>query len=273
MKVSNVFFLPFLAFLIFNSCQQEDNIDQSLSRNLLTIEHIEFLEALGINLEGAAIEKMKDIDGIYRDYIVSHDLEIPVNEFNVWKKDKNSGDTAKQYRSRYIVAPAYRNITVVADGNLSANQKEALKLAINEYNLLDISLKMTLKNEGRGDIKVYSSHFISSSEAVAGFPNWIGRPYNRIRTGRNLTNYSIDYLKGIFIHELGHCVGLRHQDFKTRSSCIGSADPEGEFIAYIEGTPVSDIEPSIMLACMRTANGSRVLDFTPSDIEALKTLY
>ncbi len=272
MKTKHLFFNLFFVFLIITSCQKDDAIDAITNQKVLTEEHIEFLNALEINPDEATIESIKNLEGISQDYIVIRDIEIPLEEFDVWKANKNSGNPGKQYRSKNIVAAAYRNITVVADSKLPYNKIEGLKLAIDEYNRLGTSLKMTLKYEGSGDIDVYNSRFIGDNEAKAGFPSWRGKPYHRIRTNPRNDNIPITALKTLYMHELGHCFGLRHQDYKTHSSCLDYSDIELGVVTHIPGTPTSEYEPSVMLTCMYGPYGP-ITGFSDSDKRALNILY
>ncbi len=269
MKTKNLFFLLFFVLLIMTSCQKDDASDAITNKKVLTDEHVDFLNAWEVNPDEAIIESLKDVEGVYRDYIVSHDIEIPLSEFDIWKSNKNSNNSSKQYTSRYTVGLLYRNITVVADPSLSRKKKRALASAINEYNALTTSIKMTLQYSGSGDIKVIPSNNVGSLLAKAGFPGSSGRPYPLIRIKPSADNLSDNLLTGILMHELGHCIGLRHQDFRTRSSC-SSGYPESGYVAYIPGTPTSDREPSIMLTCIKIKGGKF---FSDSDKRALNILY
>ncbi len=272
MKTKNLLFLLFFMLLFVTSCQKDDTTDTITNQKVLTEEHIEFLNAWEVNSNEAIIERKKDIDGVYQDYIVSHDIEIPLSEFDIWKSNKNSNNPAKQYRSRYTVASAYRDITIVIDPSLSRNQKEAVAGAIESFNRLGNSIKMSLSYSGNGNIRVATSSNIGNATARSGFPLSNGKPYPLIRVASSSANYPIYWLKPLLIHELGHCIGLRHQDFRTRSSCDGIQPSEQGYIAHIPGTPTSEEEPSIMLACLRNST-STIIDLTDSDIKALNSIY
>ncbi len=73
-------------------------------------------------------------------------------------------------------------------------------------------------------------------------------------------------------HELGHCIGFRHTDYKKRSSCgPGPGEQAGSIGAvWIPGTPtnVSGSYNSWMMAC---TNGSPT--FNSADVTALQYVY
>ncbi len=73
-------------------------------------------------------------------------------------------------------------------------------------------------------------------------------------------------------HEIGHCIGFRHTDYKRRSSCgPGGGESAGSIGAvHIPGTPtnVSGSYNSWMMAC---TNSNPV--FNAADAVALRYVY
>lgn len=102
----------------------------------------------------------------------------------------------------------------------------------------------------------------------SGFPSG-GAPYNQIQLNSGLAGWNLDIHEHVATHEIGHAIGLRHSDWKTRSSC-GQNTNEGQSGAVqIPGT-VDQTTNSIMAACF----GAGALgEFLGQDTLALTTLY
>ncbi|MCX4242072.1 zinc-dependent metalloprotease [Paraliomyxa miuraensis] len=60
----------------------------------------------------------------------------------------------------------------------------------------------------------------------AGFPSG-GSPYSQVRLNSGLAGYDLDVHEHVATHEVGHAIGFRHTDWKTRSSC-GQNTNEGQ---------------------------------------------
>jgi hypothetical protein len=85
------------------------------------------------------------------------------------------------------------------------------------------------------------------------------------------TNPNVLYVGSVIQHEIGHCIGFRHTDYATRSSCnqnVNEGDA-GYGAIHIPGTPTGFDANSWMLACSN--GGDRT--FNANDIIALNYLY
>ncbi len=102
----------------------------------------------------------------------------------------------------------------------------------------------------------------------AGFPSG-GAPYNQVQLFSGLSGFNLDVHEHVATHEIGHAIGLRHADWKTRSSC-GQNQNEGQSGAVqIPGT-VDQTTNSIMASCF---GGGATGEFLGQDSLALTTLY
>jgi Dual-action HEIGH metallo-peptidase len=183
--------------------------------------------------------------------------------------------TSKNYHTKNLVNP--RTLTIVGynAGNtaLSNKQRNALQLAVANYNNLKLGIRFTL-NFGSSyqnkDIVVYNNPGISGSGGSAGFPSK-GNP-NKFIQIYGLGSYSMDVNEHVITHEIGHSVGLRHSDWSTRQSCGGRENEGSGTLGAIPipGTPAGYDSSSLMLACFSPVQNG---EFNVNDIKALKYLY
>lgn len=183
-------------------------------------------------------------------------------------KDHEDGPTTEQARSPYLIAPAYRNISVYLNaGSFSSiNLSTILDNVIAAYNAVGSGIQMTRTyTASAADITVVQNSGIGASVCgQAGFPYSTGRAFNTVYISEStLLTYSItsaSQLTLLVAHELGHCLGLRHTNWQ----------PQGESAAIpIPSTPSSDAA-SVMngSTCGYTWSG-----FSAYDQIALKSLY
>ncbi|HXR79276.1 MAG TPA: M57 family metalloprotease, partial [Saprospiraceae bacterium] len=111
---------------------------------------------------------------------------------------------------------------------------------------------------------------------ASGFPDSNGNPSPgfTLSTSSCATTYinNADKADEVMAHEIGHCIGFRHTDYKRRNSCgPGPGESSGSIGAvWIPGTPtnVSGSYDSWMMAC---TNGKP--NFNADDVIALKYVY
>ncbi len=191
------------------------------------------------------------------------------------KKSNQSGADARQYSTHNLVDQG-KTIRVVGRtgwfSGLGGKEQQALRRAVSNYNALNLNLKFELSfGNGNGDIIVYNNFWnFFSVGGQAEFPS-NGNPGKNVQifgTWRISENVTM----GILIHEIGHCLGLRHTDWFDRASCGGYTLNEGEAgvgANHIEGTPTEADGNSVMLSCFSGNN----FNFSEYDVVALETLY
>jgi hypothetical protein len=190
----------------------------------------------------------------------------------------------EQYRTTNLVTGLPRVITVSCVGTLTQPYIDATKAMIARYNALantSAGTRITFQFvSSGGNVNVVgfnegpSGGFITLGSA--GFPTANGDPYNEIRMNTNAqaygTNPNVDYLTSVLQHEMGHCIGFRHTDYSTRSSCGKRRQNEGTAgvgAVHIPGTPTGADPNSFMLACSN--GGDRT--FNANDLIAMAYLY
>ena len=102
----------------------------------------------------------------------------------------------------------------------------------------------------------------------AGFPSG-GAPYNQVQLFSGLAGFNVDIHEHVATHEIGHAIGLRHADWKTRSSCGQNVNEGQSGAVQIPGTS-DQTTNSIMASCF---GGGATGEFLGQDSLALTTLY
>ncbi len=190
----------------------------------------------------------------------------------------------EHYRTNYIVstpATGVRTITVRLTDGFPAYYSTGLDNALARYNTYtDLKINFLRVSTG-GDIVVTAADLGTSGGGcilgrASGFPTSSGDP----SSGFTLSNSScattylntVDKVDEVVAHEIGHCIGFRHTDYKRRNSCgPGAGESAGSIGAiHIPGTPtnVSGSYNSWMMAC---TNGSPL--FNDDDVIALREVY
>ena len=189
----------------------------------------------------------------------------------------------EQYRTTNLVKSLPRTITVSVSGTLTglAVWSNAANAAIARYNSLPNHRLTFQRVSSGGNIDIVGFNQGPSGGYItlgsSGFPTSGGAPYNQIQLNTNAqaygTNPNLDYVTSVIQHEMGHCIGFRHTDYKNRAySCGGRRSNEGTAgvgAVLIPGTPSGPDANSWMLACSNGGNR----DFNANDKIAMDYLY
>ncbi len=259
------------------SCQKEEisNETQEVVSQEVSKAHLEALSDAGVNTAGAEYVTVQHLGQPAFKALQSGDIIIALDKLAEQSLAKSS-DNSKQYRTNNLVSQG-RTIRVTGwtgSGNaLTSTMRTALQWAINNYNRENINLSFVLTygtdQSSNVDMVVYNNNQ-SGGGGSAGFPSG-GRPNKYIQINAGTDRFGTNVVEHVITHEIGHSIGFRHQDWKTRQSCNQSGESAGSVGAsLIPGTDSSDRAPSIMLACF---GGNEDGEFKGDDTKALRTLY
>ena len=189
----------------------------------------------------------------------------------------------EHYRTNNVVstpATGTRNITVSLSGNFPTYYSTALDNALARYNGYGLKITFTRVSSG-GNIVITGRDLGTSGGGcilgqASGFPDANGNPSPgfTLSTSSCATTYinSVTKADEVIAHEMGHCIGFRHTDYKKRASCgPGPGESAGTIGAvWIPGTPtnVSGSYNSWMMACTNGDNS-----FSADDVIALNYVY
>ena len=261
--------------IAFNSCQSESDESQDLNQEV-SGDLLSKLADLSFDISNAKMTTMFGVNGVRVEDMFF--TEAQINELAV----SEQGYAPKQYHTNNLVKKLPRVITIAISpelGNLGSN---ALNDAIDMYNNVGSLITFQriafgLKGKKKAKIQVTafseqpSGGYITLGVA-AGFPTRKGDPAKSFGINTewfNLLNPSQGDVAGTMAHEIGHCIGFRHTDYQTRSSCgqnvnEGSA---GVGAVHINGTPTGADSSSLMQACGPAQN------FNNNDVTALLDMY
>ncbi|MHA7057349.1 M57 family metalloprotease [Aquimarina sp. M1] len=278
MKKIKLFVLSATVITVIFSCQKKEIIEETHQNSSEpTKEQLDKLYQMGINIDAVSIQGISNPDGKTIQYLISGDILVPVTNLDSYPNLKSLDDGSKQYRDVNIVSSVNRNIDILGytgdNFALTSKMQTALSWAVNNYNALSNTLNFNLTfgaNFEDADIVVYKINNMDGGGS-AGFPTPQGKPHKWIRINSGTDMFNINVNEHVIGHEIGHCIGLRHQDWYNRQSCgyTGFLPAEPPAI-LIQGTPISPFADSLMLACFGPHENG---EFTDTDKNALNTLY
>ena len=231
--VNGLFILCYSMFLMFvSACDNElEVVDFEEQEKLLStsIENdMRIIQSLGFDT--------LDVVELKSGYLIQGDIYIEKSKLVTYSQPQ----TRQAYHTTGLIGhPKQRSITVGVDSSIPASGvddwRDEIQEAINLWNPLS-NLKMTYTTAANPDILIRSdvSAPLSNNTIAAGSWPMNGKPGPSIWINLDYDyNKTIPRLQKIYnmVHELGHCFGLRHTNWKSRN----------ESNAYdIYGTPDSD---------------------------------
>jgi hypothetical protein len=280
MKHRNLLFTSTLALVLagtFASCKKTSPTDTPQTG--LTQDETSLIAAAGFNSNWAE----KDATG---NYLIEQDIYLSRAQLQQMAGAKPSHNfivaDEEHYRTYNVVATpnGTRNITVSLGSGFPDYYSTALNSALARYNSYNLTITFSRVSSG-GNIAITGANLGTSGGGcilgrASGFPDANGNPSPgfTLSTSSCATTYinSVEKADEVIAHEIGHCIGFRHTDYKKRASCgPGPGESAGTIGAvHITGTPtnVSGSYNSWMMAC---TNGSAA--FGGADGIALTTVY
>ncbi len=256
-----------LAMVLVWSC----NKDADITTNAKTTDDIPTEVLLRLTDLGFDVSDIT-MDG--EDYIVEKCIRITPETLKEMEPPTTiEGPNGEQYHTFNLVTGTPRTI-VVKGKRLNGVYSQALDAAIAQYNSLNMNLTFTRDDRTRNfDIEVKTRR--GSAGGVAGFPTSGGDPYNRVTVYTGTGAYGLAVVTHVMIHELGHCIGMRHADWFDRSYSCGSGGSEGQQnngvgAVHIPGTTSSYSPNSVMNSCFHTGSNG---NFNNDDVTAFETVY
>jgi hypothetical protein len=262
-KIVSVLSVALFATLFMIACSKaaQEKVATQISKDVLSQ-----IASLGFSSDNVIAE-----DG---GYIVEGDIFLSPSDLTTKKLTQSLiVPNEEQYHTTNRVTGTPRVITVSLSGrNITQLLIDGVNGAITRYNAESLDLTFQYVGENGGGIINISVVNTGQYIASAGFPSG-GNPYGTIKYARNYTSgYSLGFVTTVVAHEIGHCIGYRHTDYATRSSC-GSNVNEGAGTVgaiHIPNTPTGADPGSWMLACL-SATTNR--PFNNNDKTALTYLY
>ncbi len=243
--------------IYFVSCTDESKENfEPADQNELQAEYLSIIRQLGFD-EATAVDM-----GDY--FIVEGDIILGKEDLSSY-----TPVTTRQARSEYIVGiPDRYDIKVKIETDVPIAWRTAFEDAVNEWNTFN-GLKMTVASasESSPDITVYMSSLGSSVVAQASWPTAAGKPGPTIQVSTYFQNsFNAGEKKIIAVHELGHCLGLRHTNWSANNESAGIG---------IIGTPNTgnNPDPNSIMNYDIIINNRSWTEFSDYDKIAIETLY
>jgi hypothetical protein len=140
------------------------------------------------------------------------------------------------------------NLTVLDQQN--AGWAQAARQALQSWNTLPGAGLQFVETSGQANIVVTTFRQTCGSCTVgqAGFPYYGGRPYDTVRVNLGYPG-NVAQKQLVFVHELGHAIGLRHTNYFKNLGTPGCGTETSSNASHIAGTPTGEDVASIMNKC------------------------
>ncbi|WP_343707911.1 M57 family metalloprotease [Flavobacterium sp.] len=262
---SLLFAFTFSILFLFQNCSQDNPAEKSEESTLKETPVVEKLILMGYSKD-----RIKEYDKFYLvegDLMFSKDIKDYNSKIDATSRHASTNNLVAQNKVTFM--SVYMDSSIPTSG--VDNWRDALNYAVGDLNNISGSkVHFNIISSGPADIVIKSDNNTLNDNvlAMAGFPS-NNNPFNLIQI-------NLDFWSDItvseagkrynLVHELGHCIGLRHTnwDDPNRYEGVGSYGAN-----YIPNTPTQD--PNSVMnggTALNTWNG-----FSQYDLTAIRYLY
>jgi len=266
-----------LTLTLMISCKKREVADEIQETTFEpTGEQLDKLFALGVNTNDVVIKDITTLDGKTSKYLVAKDILVPETSLDSLPDLRVLDNDGKEYTEENLVSKKARNINILGytgrNNTLTSKMQTALRWAVNNYNSLSNSLHFNLSfgaDYDTADIVVY---LIDTTDigGNSGFPDVSGQPYKWIQIYSGTSILPTNISEYVISHQIGHAIGLRHQDWHDNHSC-GYLDSFSSDLQSIKvsGKSIPLHSDSMMMTCPSLYENGELTDIDKALLNAL----